>query len=149
MHIYEPAALDAWRSVATISFPSDMAQFGTSLASNGALLVIGAPGFDYHTGTVYVYQAGPPWALNASIVSPRSTGGDFGFALACDGDFILIGSTAHHAYLYAIDNGTWTLQQDLVDPYTVGNETVSPLPLPPFVLPLTLSPRSAMASAVD
>lgn len=66
-------------------------------SGTGTSLLIAAPGFDYHTGRVFLYhQIGNTWELNATFVSPLALGDEFGRSVAFFEDHVLIGTSADH-----------------------------------------------------
>lgn len=85
-----------------------------SMSSDGALIAVGAPGFDGDTGMVKIYQFNPAivqWDLQASVLGP-STGSSFGYSvcLSKNGARLAIGApgTANGLVrVYASSGGTW------------------------------------------
>ena len=85
-----------------------------SMSSDGALIAVGAPGFDGDTGMVKIYQFNPAtvqWDLQATVLGP-STGSSFGYSvcLSKNGARLAIGApgTANGLVrVYASSGGTW------------------------------------------
>ncbi|MBV9958065.1 MAG: VCBS repeat-containing protein, partial [Acidobacteria bacterium] len=94
------------------------ATFGTGVALDGDLAVVGAPRYlPGNTGAVYVYKRnGTSWSRQARIINNNS---NFGSSVAISGDTIIIGdpgvdSAAGAAYIYRLNGSTWELQTTLV-----------------------------------
>ncbi len=76
------------------------AAFGTSVAISGDTMAVGSPQRDTpasDAGRVYVYERnagfGAPWGQVAVIAGSDTVSGDrFGFAVAIDGDFMVVGA---------------------------------------------------------
>jgi FG-GAP repeat len=68
--------------------------FGRSVASDGSMLVLGAPGDDGGRGSVYVFRRlVDTWALTAKLTAADGAAGDgLGYSVAIDGDTILAGA---------------------------------------------------------
>lgn len=117
--------------VASDGTPGDSHQFGGAIKTDGATLLIGAPGPDfsssgvYAPGEAYVFtNTGGTWT-QAQILEPDDSadGDQFGFSLALDGTTALIGTPAanidaniHQGAAYAFDGsaGTWTQSAKIV-----------------------------------
>jgi hypothetical protein len=102
-------------------------QFGSSIALEGDLLVVGAPYDDIPggrgAGSVYVFvRAGASWTLQQKIFAPEaSDGGHFGTAVALSGDTLAVAAPASAfaggaAYVFVRTGGVWQQQQKLVAP---------------------------------
>jgi hypothetical protein len=104
-------------------------QFGTALASDGQLALVGAPGADIGAnadqGAVYVFaKTGANWTQVAEITAPDGAAGDaFGSAVALSGTTAVIGaftvdvganSNQGAAYVFVNDGGTWSEAARLV-----------------------------------
>jgi hypothetical protein len=113
-----PWTLDA-KLVAPDADPSDRA--GLAVAAQGSVLLVGAPYDDQaavDAGAVYAYRrSGGAWVLEQKILSsaPRPNG-HFGFSVALDGSFAVIGSPAlfalpqiGEAHVYRHDGTAWGL----------------------------------------
>ncbi|WP_367871018.1 Ig-like domain-containing protein [Luteolibacter sp. Populi] len=125
-----------WGQVAQIaaSDPVSGDRFGESVAIDGNLMVIGAPGADAaanNAGAAYVFQRDAvnpnAWSQVAKIVPPAINGGGgdaFGSAVAIDNLTILVGapnanlpaaSRSGRAFMFGSASGTtWAHQQTLV-----------------------------------
>jgi FG-GAP repeat protein len=105
-------------------------QFGTALAFNGALIIVGAPGPDYNStgiypvGAAYVFKsAAGVWSETQKLTATDGTPGDqFGFAVDISGQNALIGAPAANvaanlhqgsAYLFHGSNGVLMQSQKL------------------------------------
>lgn len=89
----------AWRAVASLSPPDAAAGdwFGHAVATDGERIAVGAYGDDdlgEKSGSVWVLARDDGgWAFEAKLVAPDGGAqGWFGFALAIDGDRVLVGS---------------------------------------------------------
>ncbi|MEK6703211.1 MAG: FG-GAP repeat protein [Planctomycetota bacterium] len=107
--------------------------YGTSIATKGNVLVVGAPGDDNaegsNAGTVYVHtkNAGGVWGNSPQVLLPLDLGlnSAFGQSVAIDNQIIVGANTGPFnmssgtgaAYIYALGaNGQWALQKKLVSP---------------------------------
>jgi FG-GAP repeat len=103
------------------------AEFGTSVALNGNIALIGAPGAGGMAGAAYQFaKAGSSWRLRATIKSPQNTLNSFGDSLALSSSVAVIGafrapSTNGAAYLYAHVGEHWRLEKTLSHPTKDGN----------------------------
>jgi hypothetical protein len=110
--------------------------FGRALALDGDTLAVGiaganAAGFDAGRVHVYVHERGE-WVLEGQLDNPgdEPAYGNFGLALALDGDTLVVGATSEDGYIlgehgqrgavhvYARERGRWRLQTSLEDPDT-------------------------------
>ncbi len=117
-----------WGLAVTLNDPGASRQdnFGYSVAVDGDTLVVGAEFTNSGQGSTYVYsrnQGGAgSWGQVATL--SESTAGDFGFAVAVDGDTVVVGafSTAGDqgkSYIYGRNQGgagSWGLVATLSDP---------------------------------
>lgn len=97
--------------------------FGTSVAVDGDVAVVGAPYGDL-TGTVDVYRrAGSEWNWEARLVAPDTDGWDYyGWSVAIDGDVIIVGAAwadgfaneSGAAYVFRYDQSFWVYETKLV-----------------------------------
>jgi uncharacterized repeat protein (TIGR01451 family) len=109
--------------------------FGTSVATDGDTVVVGASAADTPGGTgagaAYVFvRSGPAWALQQTLVASDGAMGDsFGHAVSISGDTVAIGAygadtaggtTAGAAYVFVRSGTTWTEQQKLLAPDGAG-----------------------------
>ena len=113
----------------TASVPTNNDNFGCCVATNGALVVIGAWGDDskgLDAGAAYVFRrSGVTWLQLQKFVAPDGEEDDsFGIAVAIDDSWLIIGASGDNdygndsgsAYIYAGRFGTWSLQQKLIAP---------------------------------
>lgn len=113
-------------------------EFGTSVAAEGDLLLVGAPGNTHSSltaaGAAYVLRFdGSTWAQETKLTAPTDAGaGDrFGRAVALDGSVAVIGAFADDdgaedagsAYVFRFDGSSWQFEQKLTafDPGTFDN----------------------------
>lgn len=106
--------------------------YGGALASDGATVIVGAPGADYSssgvypTGSVYVYaNSGGTFTETQKLVATDGADGDqFGYAVALSGTNVLVGAPAatvatnvHQGAAYVFDGsgGSFVQAQKLVD----------------------------------
>jgi hypothetical protein len=100
------------------------ANFGISLAFDGTMLLVGAPGSG-GTGAVYAFtNDGAKWVQQQRIVGDDLVSGDnFGSAIAIDAGRALIGADVQtvdgatsrgSAYLFDFDDGAWTQDHKFV-----------------------------------
>jgi len=95
--------------------------FGSSVALDGDVAVIGAPGRDgsgYDMGAVYVFEhSGDAWTQQTMLLAWDGLDLDnFGFAVAIDGDVAVVGAPYHDeeyaargaAYVFERIDGAWT-----------------------------------------
>ncbi len=81
--------------------------FGRAVAIEGENLLVGAP-YDCDRGTesgsAYFYRlSGSDWPLQAKITAPDGAAGDcFGFSMALDGEYAMIGAFGDSAYAGAV-----------------------------------------------
>lgn len=101
-------------------------EFGWSVALSGDTALIGARYDDdagTNSGSAYVFvRSGGGWREEQKLAASDSTPGDiFGFAVAIDGDTVVIGAdgdddggmSSGAAYVFVRSGGTWTEQQKL------------------------------------
>jgi len=93
--------------------------FGQSVAIDGDILVVGAPGPVYGSettiiGMVYVMEwNGSSWIEQANLTaSDGSENDDFGRSVSIDGNTLVIGARTG-AYVFHWDGSTWTQEQKL------------------------------------
>jgi hypothetical protein len=119
----------AWSQEAklTSSHAANGDRLGESVAVDGDIIALGAPGYDHFatdTGTVYVFRriAGQ-WLFDVRLNAADANAGDnFGAAVALDGNLLAIGaphdnqgaSDTGAVYLFSFDGATWTQQLKLV-----------------------------------
>lgn len=111
----------------TAPAPTNSERFGSAVATDGASIVIGAPGCDLgvdlsFAGAAYVYslhEAG--WEVDSQLTAGEDAarGGYFGVAVAIDGDRLLVGGSyqsgrAGTAYLFQQSSvGQWAELNEL------------------------------------
>lgn len=99
-------------------------QFGCSLAMTGHTAMIGALGHSLSAGAVFIFKhESSVWIQKDRLVAPDAISGMiFGTSIAMTSELAIIGaagttsaggSRSGMAHLYAIVNGTWTLQANL------------------------------------
>ncbi|MFK7844495.1 MAG: FG-GAP repeat protein [Rhodothermales bacterium] len=101
-------------------------QFGRAVSISGNTLIIGANFHDdiaEDAGAAFVYEKeGADWNLSDTIVLTEGSDSDgFGFSVAVDGDFAIIGAlgddekgiNAGAAYIFFRDGAAWSLQSKL------------------------------------
>jgi len=126
VYLYErdQGGTDNWGEVIKLSGSSlgDLAQFGSSLALSGDLLVVGAPE-PSSIGQVVFFErnrgGANAWG-STSTLSYNDDGGlgpeYFGISLALDGDLLLVGATSADVSDYASNDGAaYLFQRDAVD----------------------------------
>jgi len=112
-------------------------QFGTSVAVDGDLIVVGAP-FDQdggtNTGAAYVFRYdGAAWLEEAKLTAdPPTLGDQFGISVAIHDDLIAVGAhwddqmdtNAGAAWVFRYDPGeqTWNVEAKLTDPAGFQND---------------------------
>ncbi len=99
-------------------------QFGSSLAVNGDILVVGAVGDDGLRGSVYVFarndNESESWAQVAKLADDDDDVGDqFGFSVAMDGDTIIIGANGD-AGLGLLSGAAYVFERDAEDSNSWG-----------------------------
>jgi len=102
-------------SVLTAAVPVAGEQLGASIAVNGDVMVVGAPGtFMSGQGAAYVYRwNGTDWVFEARLTAPGTT--NFGTSVAVEGTRIVIGapetfnvsSRGGAAYPFVWDGSSW------------------------------------------
>lgn len=110
--------------------PASGDRFGDALALDGDTLVVGAP-YEDTVGSVHVFQDTILGFLPLQELAPSDAGpaGDeFGYALALDGDRLVVGAPEKHgvqqlqgaAYVFAREDGGW-VEMQIVDPPVPSN----------------------------
>ena len=95
------------------------AAFGTSVATAGPLMVVGAPMLG--GGVAYVYTRGArAWRESAELRAPDTQAGDFfGGAVAVTGTTVVVGADNHDnmgaAYVFAKASSGWHLTAELAE----------------------------------
>jgi hypothetical protein len=113
----ECTATEQQKLVATDAVEGD--GFGRAAAMSGDVLVVGAEWNDDHAwsaGAAYVFRAAPDgsaWTQEQKLVASNPGPSDlFGYAVAADGDRVVIGAylngVSGAAYVFEFDGETWT-----------------------------------------
>lgn len=97
-------------------------QFGTDVAIDGDVLVVGAPGNDAagpDSGAAYVFvRAGSAWQQQARLAAPAAASGAmFGRSVAISGDTAVVADAAQPrsaVYVFTQAGDAWSFQQKLV-----------------------------------
>jgi len=102
---------------------SQSTQLGYSLAIDGKVAVVGAPGtltvkFGAHPGLVNIYaKTGDTWSLQASIPQPPANNVNFANAVAVSGGTVVVsgsvvlnGANVGAVYIYTQGGSTWNQQ---------------------------------------
>ena len=126
----------AWKQQAELTSPQSGGatndQFGTSVAIDGNMILVGAPfrmvGSKQDQGSAYVFaQSGNTWSLVASLTTLGGRAGDhFGVQVALSGGTAVVGAPCHPsqdylcetpgpgaAYVYVETGGVWSQQAEL------------------------------------
>ncbi|MCZ6735006.1 MAG: hypothetical protein O7C65_04365 [Planctomycetota bacterium] len=108
--------------------------FGLSVAINGDIVVVGAPGAaapEFDSGAAYIYRYDPAtggWEYEATLTASDGDASDiFGWSVSIDGDAILIGarddendgvsqSGSAYVFRYNPDASAWVEEAKLTDP---------------------------------
>ncbi len=91
---------DTWQQVArlTASDASPGDQFGSSIAADGDIVLIGAQGRSESTGAVYVFSKDPDGTYSETGMLPVediNPGDGFGYVVAVEGNLAVVGSPSH------------------------------------------------------
>jgi hypothetical protein len=121
-HVFRRSFEGEWRAEATLiasdrddGFQYDQ-HFGESVALNGTVIAVGAPGADDpqagdNTGAVYIFEYnGRAWVETAKLTpSRRKPGARIGSALALDGDMLAVSGSleAGSVYIFQREAGGW------------------------------------------
>lgn len=119
-----------WTQVAKVLNPAPAAgdQFGQTVAYDNGVLAVGAPADwqpDAWTGAVRVYnEDGGNWTFDSLLLPANmSSGNDFGYGLALEGDTLVGGAiysdlyaNTGYAVVYRKINGVWTEAETLQAP---------------------------------
>lgn len=120
IYIYEQSGI-SWPEYVNYSGATAGDSFGFSVAVEEDLIVVGAPGVSTGKGAAYVYERQTSgWARTNTITASDGWMGDnFGFSVAIDGDFIVVGahqdddggSASGSAYVYERNPSTRMVTQ--------------------------------------
>jgi hypothetical protein len=82
----------------------DTSMFATSVSISERFAIVGANGYDFFNGAVYVYTVSGvgDWTLQSTIRSPDSFNSNFGLCVVQDGDNIMISANAQSKSLLMI-----------------------------------------------
>ena len=100
VYTYRRNENNTWDNTNLLTVPSGLAydQFGSSLATDGKYLAVGAIGFPngQYNGKVYTYQrSGENWVNLMPITAPNGISADyFGHAIAMNDNYLVIGAPA-------------------------------------------------------
>jgi choice-of-anchor B domain-containing protein len=126
VQVYRRGAGGRWAQVAAIAARDIRIEdaFGQSLATDGKLLAIGAPGTAEKRGAVYIFErdGSGQWMERAKLTATDAAAGDrFGRALALKGGVLLAGSPGHAkeqgrvvVFRQGAGSTAWTQQGTLV-----------------------------------
>jgi choice-of-anchor B domain-containing protein len=100
VYVYRRGAGGRWAEVATVAAQGLSVQdaFGASIAVEGNLMAVGAPGTGERRGAVYVFErdGSGRWSERARLTAGRAEAGDqLGRAVAIRGGMLLAGSPGH------------------------------------------------------
>ncbi len=125
---YAGAVFTYTRNGASLTFQTELTAangqvddgFGTSLAFNGTMLVVGAPFANGGTGAVYLYSySSGVWTFLAELTASDGQPGDlFGNAVSLSGNTVAIGAPGQNnntgaAYLFGMQGTSWSQQAEL------------------------------------
>lgn len=120
-----------WQQQAKLGASDGVAsdEFGRSVSLSGTTALIGAFRDDTSKGSAYVFlRSGSSWGQQAKLTASDGLAGDaFGFSVALNGDFALIGANADDsgrggAYLFGRSGVLWTQQLKLTAPDGVAGD---------------------------
>lgn len=100
-YLFQQSETDDWSQIKQfIPFNSHADdQFGASVAIEGDYAVVGAPEFgEYSDGSVFIYYRSnlDKWDVETRLPAPKPRDkSEFGFAVAIDGDFVIVGDMEH------------------------------------------------------
>jgi hypothetical protein len=124
---------DAWGLVARLedSTLGSLGLFGSGVAVDGDLLVVGAEGAYGHQGTAYVYSRVAGWGLLKQLSDQGAQISDlFGAAVAVSGDTIVVGSErADHGLLDRDTGAAFVFERDQGGPDAWGQTARLEAPL--------------------
>jgi FG-GAP repeat protein len=121
-----PSALTAAAAVETkLTAPDGQRgdEFGSAVAIQGDIAVVGAPNAASRTGAAYVFQKTTNgWQFDQQLPANPSPGSTFGTSVAIDGDRIVVGAPgdenvdvgAGAAYVFVHAPGKWTPEAKLI-----------------------------------
>jgi len=89
-------------------------EFGTSVAIDGEYAIIGAPGSDEYTGSVYLFKRqGDTWIEQARLRANSETPIAFGLSVSISGEYVIVGAfdsadSSGYAYIFRREGSLWT-----------------------------------------
>ena len=108
----------------TRSSGKDSDLFGQSVSISGDRAVVGVPGYDIgryvdHGAAIVYRRDGENWVPEATLVSGEpGGGGEFGYSVAVDGDYIIVGAPRDapkgSAYIFMRSGTNWAPQAKLI-----------------------------------
>ncbi|MEM7260994.1 MAG: hypothetical protein AAF488_03325 [Planctomycetota bacterium] len=115
--------------------PADAPRFGSSVAVDGSVVVVGAPGVGFDSvELVYVYRLQDGVWVEEQVLSPSdgAPNVDYGDAVSIDGDTIAVGAPgddeaagqAGAVYLYRWDGSTWNEETKLFASDATSDDTL-------------------------
>ena len=116
VHVISRDEYGAWTESAVLTASGGIIydNFGYSVALDGDLAIVGAPGRSVSTGAAYIFKYdGAMWAEEALLMASGGASGDeFGHGVAIDGRVAVVGAPLHTskgaAYIYSYSGGVWT-----------------------------------------
>ena len=137
VRIYEYSG-GGWAVITTLTNPSySVFNFGTSVDISGDIVVVGTETAGSNAGHAYVYDLSVSWTTPvAELTSPDGSNGDFfGYAVAVDGDRIIVGAPLYDhafrrrhytdcgaAYLYYKSGSSWVYEQRILPGFVTSNQ---------------------------
>ena len=122
---YNPYWYEQSKLIASDGAPDD--RFGCSVSIDGDYAIIGSPYDDGNgsaSGSAYIFKSdGATWTEYAKLIASDGAGGDdFGFSVAIDNDYIIIGARGDNnngdksgsAYIFKRIGTAWTQQVKLL-----------------------------------
>ncbi|MDJ1498093.1 malectin domain-containing carbohydrate-binding protein [Cytophagaceae bacterium DM2B3-1] len=113
----------SWSQTAKLAYSESIQDlFGFSIAVSGDRIVVGAPRRGNNRGAAYVYtRTNGTWSQTAKLIADDGKTNDmFGSSVAIEGTSIVVGAVHlfHQtvpgaAYVYSLNNGSWTQQAKL------------------------------------
>ncbi len=120
VYTYERDSAGVWSDVWNItpeSLNGEEAKFGTAIVLNADKMVVGAPGDtnEASTGSIYVFGRGDDgnWVEEAKLYLPDVVTGNFGSAVALQGDTLVVADASFPGtvYVYQYDSTTNSWEQ--------------------------------------
>ncbi|QOJ00490.1 MAG: hypothetical protein HRU70_08310 [Phycisphaeraceae bacterium] len=97
---------------------------GLAVATNGSWITSGAPSFGNARGRVFLYQRLPNgnWEPTGFISGPGGDGGNFGYNLAMNPDWLAATAPGHdQVFLFRLQEGSWGLHRTLSATFMSGS----------------------------